>query len=205
MTTRISEKPQDLLQQCLKASSGISLESQWPITGPTATDLEECYEQLTQILQDVEKSRATYAQARAILEAEIEEAREAMKKVDSVTDGLYGPDNAKKENFGLTPKKISGRGGTPIVLDQVIIRKLSDGPDPGSISGTFETVKGASYLIEWFSDPQLTALTGSLATTSANFIARGLTRGQEYYFRVRAVKGNNAGQWSMTASRIVTQ
>ena len=54
----------------------------------------------------IDESEAQLKRARAALRKHVAEGTALMKRVDSVMDGLYGPDGPKKASFGLPPKKV---------------------------------------------------------------------------------------------------
>jgi glycosyltransferase involved in cell wall biosynthesis len=94
-----------------------------------------------------------------------------VKRIDEVTDGLYGPDGAEKNNFGLSPKKTTHGGSGP--LDQIVITKTENGTSPASIFVDWDTEAGAAaYQIEWYTDSAMTQPIGNAAGVRAVFGSR---------------------------------
>lgn len=200
---RIKSKPQELANQCMMATSAISACGEdWPTTAPGMAELGNAFSNLNTQFKAWQDAEAALAQARTKLASAVSVAQGQMRKIDSVTDGLYGPTSSMKESFGLPAKKPGGRAGQSIVLTKIIVLEIAEGNDPASIYLRFQPIKGASYQAEWFADPALTELVGNIALTDSKLTATGLTTGKQYWFRVRAVKGGKAGPWSDAASRV---
>ena len=94
-------------------------------------------------LTAVDDLKAQLSQARATLRTERDKGIDVMKKIDQVTDGLYGPDGPEKLNFGLPPKKLTGES---VPLVQVIITKIEEGTSPASIFVDWDQQEGGCGL-----------------------------------------------------------
>ena len=200
MAERISRKPDELAQQCARASIAIGSEPNWPTTAPVAVALNTRAQNLTPELAALNMLESQLRVTRQNIKKFIEDAREDMTQVDRATDMLYGPDSAKKIQFGLSPKKITHDPmGKP---EQVIIRSASDGTQPASIHLDWESVERAVYEVQWFRDSELTQMLGATTVTSSEMEIQGLERGKQYWFRVRAVRGGQEGHWSDQATRV---
>ncbi len=141
------------------------------------------------------------AQARAYLRAQRDQGVDMMKRIDEVTDGLYGPDGAEKNNFGLPPKKSTAGPSEP--LDQIVIIKTEDGTSPASIFVDWDTEAGAAaYQVEWYTDSAMTQQIGNAAVSESEYEIAGLIAGQQYWIRVRAIRGSEFGPWSDPATRV---
>ena len=198
---RIPTKPNELRDQLLQASNAIGAESNWPATAPTAGDVGTLTGALFTAIGDVDKYKSQLAQARATLRSKRDAGVAMMKKIDSVTDGLYGPDGAEKNNFGLPPKK-TGHGQS-VPLEQIVITKISDGTSPASIFVDWDSEAGASaYQVEWYTDSDLTAQVGNAAVSESEYEITGLEAKQQYWIRIRAIRGNQYGPWSDPATRV---
>jgi hypothetical protein len=198
---RIPTKPNELRDQLLQASNAIGAETNWPSTAPTAGDVGTLTGELFTAIGDVDKYKSQLAQARATLRSKRDAGVVMMKKIDSVTDGLYGPDGAQKNNFGLPPKKTTH--GESVPLDQVVITKITDGISPASIFIDWDSEAGASaYQVEWYTDPAMTQQIGNAAVGTSEYEITGLTAGQSYWIRIRAVRGSEFGPWSDPATRV---
>ena len=79
---------------------------------------------------------------------------------------------------------------------------LADGTQPASIWIDWDTVEGAVYELQWFSDAPLTQMVGSATVTNSEYEIPGLTKGTQYWFRVRAVRASLVGPWSDQATRV---
>lgn len=200
MAVRISRKPDVLFNQCQQASTAINAEANWPATAPTSINLGNHSVALNGGIAAVAAAEAELMLQRQTLHAAIDAARADMKKVDDATDLLYGEDGAQKANFGLTPKKTTPTPSGP--PEQVVVRKIRDGTEPASIFVDFESVESASYQAQWFTDSALTAQVGDITVTASEFTATGLTAGQQYWFRIRAVRAGVSGPWSDPATRV---
>ena len=121
---RIPTKPNDLRDQMLQAATGIGGEANWPPTAPTQADVNTEAGNIHAAIGAVDSLKAQLAQARANLRNLRDQGVDTMKRIDEVTDGLYGADGPQKNNYGLPPKKT---GGESVPLDQVVITKTEDG------------------------------------------------------------------------------
>lgn len=202
MADRISRKADALATQCTQAAAGITgAGATWPAaTAPTAAAMTTHATNLNAKLTSINALEAQLSTARQQLKDLVDLARESMNKVDQATDLLYGPDGAQKQNFGLPPKKATATtSGEP---EQVVITATTDGTQPHSIWLDWDSVSGAVYEVQWFSDAALTQMVGSATVTLSEVEIPGLTRGQQYWFRVRAVRASLFGAWSDQATRV---
>ena len=202
MAERISRKPDELAKQCTLAHAAIGGEPNWP-DPPAAPIAMTLLTRSQNIMTESSVINALDAQlrtARQRLKGFVEDAHDDMVKVDQATDLLYGADGAQKINFGLPPKKTTDTAtGEP---DQVVIRTTADGSHPASIWVDWEYQTGAVYEVQWFTDATLAQMVGSATVTSSEMEVQGLEAGTQYWFRVRAVRGGNAGPWSDQATRV---
>lgn len=202
MADRISRKADALAVQCTQAATGITgAGATWPAaTAPTAAAMTTHATNLNAKLASINTLEAQLSTARQQLKDLVDLARESMTKVDQATDLLYGPDAAQKQSFGLTAKKTTTTAsGEP---EQVVITATADGTQPASIWIDWGVVDAAVYEIQWFSDAALTQMVGSATVTNSEVEIPGLTRGQQYWFRVRAVRASLVGPWSDQATRV---
>ena len=200
-TPRIATKPPELRDQLTQAANGIAGEPNWPTTAPPEADVGNASVVLNTAIISMEDLKAQLSQTRATLHANVETGQDLMKRVDEVTDGLYGSDSPLKENFGLPPKKSTHGEQKP--LGQVLITKVEDGVAPVSIYVDWDTDAGASaYQIEWYTDSAMTEQIGAAAVSASEHEIQGLVQGQQYWIRVRSVRGNEYGEWSDPATRV---
>jgi len=198
---RIATKPNDLRDQLLQAASGIGGEANWPATAPTQIEVNSQVTTLFTSITQIEDLKSQLSQARATLHAHVDTGGDLMKRVDEVTDGLYGSDSPKKNDYGLPPKKSTHGAAAP--LGQVVIIKIDDGVAPASIFVDWDTDASAkAYQIEWFSDSAMTQSIGNAAVSPSEHEIQGLVQGQQYWVRVRSVSGSENGQWSDPATRV---
>ena len=122
---RIPTKPSELRDQLFQASSGIGAEANWPTTAPTQVDVQTMVSNINNAITLVDSLKAQIAQARATLRTHRDQGVDTMKRIDEVTDGLYGADGPEKNNFGLPPKKKTS--GPSVPLEQVVITRIEDG------------------------------------------------------------------------------
>lgn len=197
---RIPTKPNEVRDQLMQASSGIGGEANWPSTAPTQAEVGVQMGDLFTAITAVNDLKAQLAQARATLRDKRDVGVETMKRIDEVTDGLYGPDGPEKNNFGLPPKKTT-RESVP--LDQVVIIKVEDGTSPASVFVDWDSEQGAAaYQIEWYTDSAMTLQIGNAAISESEYEIAGLTASQQYWIRVRAIRGSEYGPWSDPATRV---
>jgi len=197
---RIPTKPSELRDQLFQASSGIGAEANWPITAPTQVDVQIMVSNINNAITLVDSLKAQLAQARADLYAHRDQGVDTMKRIDEVTDGLYGAGGPEKNNFGLTPKKTT-RESVP--LEQVVIIKVEDGTSPASVFVDWDSEQGAAaYQIEWYTDSAMTQQIGNAAVSESEYEIAGLMAKQQYWIRVRAIRGNEFGPWSDPATRV---
>lgn len=95
--------------------------------------------------------------------------------------------------------------GTPIELTQVLNLSATEGDNEGEVDLQWDNVKGAQgYALQQTLDPNDPSKWENLpgvGRTSKTTI-RNLTSGTRYWFRVRAVRGNDTGGWSDPAMKI---
>lgn len=198
---RIPTKPNELRDQLTQAANGIASEIDWPSTAPPAAEVSTAMSGLSTAITQVDNLKAQLAQARAGLHAKRDEGVVIMKRIDEVTDGLYGPDGAEKTNFGLPPKKSTAGPSAP--LEQVVITKIESGTSPASIFVDWDTEAGAAaYQIEWYTDSAMTEQIGNAAVSASEYEIAGLVAAQQYWIRVRAIRGSEYGPWSDPATRV---
>ena len=197
---RIPTKPTELRDQLNQAEMGIVGAASWPTTAPPQLEVAATANALSTAITQVDALKAQLALARATLRTKRDTGVDTMKRIDEVTDGLYGPDGAEKLNFGLPPKKLSG---VSVPLEQVVITQIEDGTSPASVFVDWDSEEGAAaYQIEWYTDSALTQQVGNAAISASEYEIAGLIAGQQYWIRVRAIRGNEAGQWSDPATSI---
>ena len=198
---RIATKPSELRDQMTQAEAGISGEPNWPATAPPAVQVGSATNAINISITQIENLKSQLSQARATLHAQVDTGVDLMTRIDEVTDGLYGSDSPKKNDFGLPPKKSTH--GIQVPLGQVVIIKILEGTAPASIFVDWDSDAGASaYQIEWFSDSAMTVAVGSAAVSASEHEIQGLVIGQQYWIRVRSVRGNENGQWSDPATKV---
>ena len=198
---RIPTKPTELRDQLAKASQGIDGESSWPSTAPSKADVDAELDTLSTEITTVDTAAARLRQSRADLRTSRDRGVDIMKQIDHVTDGLYGPDAEAKLLFGLPPKKSTHGESHP--LEIVLITKIEDGVTPAAIYVDWATEEGAgAYQIEWYTDPAMTQMVGAAAGSQSEYEIAGLVPGQQYWIRVRAVRGDEVGHWSDVATRV---
>ena len=199
---RISRKPDELAQQCDRAYQGIVTVPNWLASAPNSMTFLTHSQNLNTQLAAINTLDGQLRTTRQAIKTLIETAREDMTKVDQATDLIYGPDGAQKLNFGLTPKKAADDDKATGTIEQVIIHATKDGTHPASIWVDWDSVEGAIYEIQWFSDAALTQMVGSATVTASEMEVQGLERGNQYWFRVRAVRASETGPWSDQATRV---
>ena len=198
---RISKKPTELRDQMAQVVTGIGGEPSWPPTAPILPEVVIAKGAIAASITSIDSLKSQLSQARAALHTQVDTGADLMKRIDEVTDGLYGSDGAEKNNFGLTPKKSTH--GAQVPLGQVLITKIEDGVAPVSIFVDWDTDAGASaYQIEWYTDSAMTQQVGNSAVGASEHEIQGLIQSQQYWVRVRSVRGNEYGQWSDVATRV---
>jgi hypothetical protein len=200
MADRISRKPSELATQCTQAATGITAAGvSWPAGAPTALAMTNHAATISSKLAQIATAEAALRIMRQELEGIAEPARADMQKVDQATDLMYGPDGAQKQNFGLTPKKAASAYGTP---DQVVITATADGVDPASLFVDWDTIPAAVYEVQWAAAPTFAPIIGTMTVTESQATIPNLTRGTQYWIRVRAVRASQNGSWSDPATRV---
>ncbi len=186
---------------CTPAASGITgVGAGLPARSPTIEDMTAHAGTINDMRNQIAAADAQLKTLRQSLRDAVSSARDDMAKVDQATDLMYGPGGAEKTNFGLDPKKTAGSStGTP---EQVVIRQTGDGTQPASIAVDFDTVEGAVYEVQWFTDSAMTQSVGSVTVTESEVEIPGLQAGQQYWIRVRAVRAGQYGPWSDPATRV---
>lgn len=197
---RIPTKPTELRDQMFQAMTGIGGEANWPVTAPTQVDVQGRVTDIASAITQVNSLKSQLALARSDLRAKRDAGIDTMKRIDQVTDGLYGPDGPEKNNFGLPPKKLTG---TSVPLEQVVITVIEKGTSPASIFIDWESMEGAAaYQVEWFTDSALTQRIGNAAVSESEYEIAGLIAGQQYWTHVRSIRGDEFGEWSDPATSV---
>lgn len=198
MATRIKTKHTDLLAQVNTAIAGITAVGLgWPAGAPALLTVSSHKSALDAAITATNNAFNAWKVAIQTENAAALACETDMRGIDTATDLLYGPSGAQKNNFGLTPK-----GATIAPLHKLVDIKTSDGLVAGSILFDFESIEGASYEVEWFSDSSLTTRVGSATSTRSEFTITGLTSGTQYWMHVRPHRGGQTAQWSDPATRV---
>ncbi len=196
---RIARKPTELRDQMFQASNAITAEANWPTTAPTAADVQTIVSNINGLITNIDNLKAQLSQARSALHSQVTDGQKLMKRIDEVTDGLYGSSSPNKNNFGLPPKKDTH--DAPIPLSQVLITQIKAGTAPASIYVDWDSDAGAkAYELQWFTDSALTQQIGHVSITVSEYEITGLTVGQQYWARVRSISGTRSGTWSDPAT-----
>ncbi len=197
---RISRVPRRLRDQIEQAAAAVAAEANWPATAPSAADVTQTANDLAGLITQYDQLKAQLDELRFELRHKTRDAFALMKRIDAVTDGLYGGHDTRKNNFALPPRK---RRGSPDMLTQVVIRKITDGVSPHSIFVDWTTDPACrAYELQWFDSPELLEPVGAVAITNSEYEISSLTPGRQYWVRVRSLSGKRYGQWSDPATRI---
>ena len=193
---RIKSKPADVLQQLRLVAAGIAGEPDWPTSSaPEPAQVNALAGDLEGNLRDIEQLEAQLSVARARRADLAKAGQQTIRRADQVTSGLYGPDDTRKENFGLPPKLRRAASSAPV--GKAVITKVKDGVGPGSIFLNWRSLEDVhAYSVEWYSDSALTQMVGYATATRSDYTIQKLAPGQQYWMRVRGVRGNAIGDWS---------
>lgn len=198
---RIRTKLPEVRDQAYACVAGIAGEPAWPATAPTQAQLQAAADALALAITNVAALEAQIAVARQTQAEAKDAARDRVIRVDEVTDGLYGPTDPRKNNFGIPPR--SAADATPPPVAQPIIQRVADGGAPGAIFVDWDSQDSVgAYQVEWFADSALTQKIGNATSTQSQFTITGLTIGSQYWIRVRGVRGTENGPWSDVATRV---
>ena len=112
---RIKSKPADVLQQLRLVAAGIAGEPDWPTSSaPEPAQVNALAGDLEGNLRDIEQLEAQLSVARARRADLAKAGQQTIRRADQVTSGLYGPDDTRKENFGLPPKLRRAASSAPV-------------------------------------------------------------------------------------------
>lgn len=205
--TRIPYKSAELATQMGVAYNGILAEPIWPATAPTLVEVGDAKAALVAIDDAITSLEAQLAVARQARQTAITAGRAVMTTIDDVTSALYGRSDARKNNFGLPPFEAAGGsgGGAPPPPVGPLITRIADGGASSSILIDWDTTEGAaSYEIEWFTSSALTPATrvGNATSIKTIYTTGTLTPGQQYWFRIRALRPAGPSPWSDPATRV---
>lgn len=195
----IPRSASDLIPLLTQAAAAITLEVNWPATGPTPTDVINLRNDLQNKLTTADATSDLLRIQRQAVRESTRLAYAMARQVDLITDMLYGPTGAQKTAFGVEPARLPAAGGVP---PKVVITNIQDGTLPGSIFLDFEPVEGAIYEAEWFTDAALVAPVGHKTATASEVIIDGLAKGTQYWIRIRAIRAGKPGPWSDPATRV---
>jgi len=123
---RIKTKPEELRDQITTAVAGINgAGASWPSTAPTKTAVQTAGTDLAAAITAADAAEAAWKLANQTRKTKADICYGLMQRIDQVTDGLYGPSGAEKNNYGLTPK------GAPIpALHKLVQIVTQDGLAP---------------------------------------------------------------------------
>jgi len=198
---RIPTKPAELRDVLKEAYTAIQNTGTWPVTGPPALAVLNASNTLDSVMTQLQQLRAQEDQLVAQLAAAKENGTELMRQIDYTTDGMFGPDGPEKSQFGVPPKKSTAQPSVP--LEQVVVQKISAGRFTRSIFLDWDTEEGAgAYQVEAYTDSALTQLVQSATVTASEVTVQNLAQGQQYWFRVCAVRGDERGPWSDIATQV---
>ncbi|MEX2244187.1 MAG: hypothetical protein WD716_10120 [Fimbriimonadaceae bacterium] len=200
-SNRIKKRPDELRDQLLQAAAAITAAGlAWPSGAPTDVQVTAEANAIGASIIAIDGFVNSASTRRQQRETEMATGTDTMGLIDGFTTGLYGADGAEKANFGLPPIILPGPPlGPP---DQITDLKLADGQLPASIFADCESIAGASYEWEWYSDAALTTRVGNTTTTPSELVINGLTTGTRYWVRARAIRGGQTGMWSDPDSRV---
>jgi len=131
----------------MQAASGITGEANWPATAPTQIEVNTQAVSLFANITQINDLKSQLSLARATLHTQADTGGDMMKRIDEVTDGLYGSDGAEKNNFGLPPKKSTA--SVTIPLGQVLITKIEAGTAPLHPFLLIGTLTPVQRLMRW--------------------------------------------------------
>lgn len=198
MAERIKRKPAELRDQLSEAIAGIDGEGAWPgAPAPTKGVVTSAQATLAAAIIAADAAEAAWKIANQTRQTAVDAGFAIMQRVDQVTDGLYGPSGAQKSNFGLVPKGAAIAG-----LHKLATIVVQDGLISGSLRFDWESIEGATYEVQWFSDSGLTTMIGSATTTASEYMISGLTPGTQYWMHVRPHRGGQTAPWSDPATRV---
>ena len=83
-----------------------------------------------------------------------------------------------KPTFGLAPKKTTQTASGP--PERAVISDIGDGTRPASLFVDWDSVDGAVFEVQWFSDVPLTQMVGNATVTPSEIEISGLTRDSQY-------------------------
>lgn len=189
----------EVFRQIENAAAGIAGEPAWP-GAPSLAEVQQAVAalnaanmELRKAEQELRGKRFTADQARA-------KALELLRRIDHVTDALYGNDGTEKARFGLRP--IDRVRNAPPPTPQVLKLSLRDGAKPGVLVADWKRIPQATYEVQWFADEELTSLLGAAVATRSVVELPPLPPGMQVWVRVRALRGRRYGEWSESATRI---
>jgi hypothetical protein len=196
---RLEKAQFEVWKQIDQAARGIALEPGWPST-PTHAEVQALAAKLDTDIQAIGSAKLALGLLRAQLATDYKASLVMLRRIDAITDSLYGRSGGKKLQYGLRPIDEIKNSAGPV--PQVSGLSLADGLGPGSLVAKWTSVKRAAYDIQWFSSASLEQLIGSAASTRATVEILGLAPGTQIWLRVRALRAGKLGDWSEVATRI---
>lgn len=199
-SNRIKRTPEALRDQMNQTIIGITaLGITWPPPpAPTLAEVTAARDALSTSITDTATKEGAWKVAAQTKATNFDTAFAIESRVDDALTFKYGEGAAEKNNFGIAPE------GSPIdALHKLINIVVKDGPNPGSLLFDWENIEGASYEIQWAAVSNFATLTGSATSaSSSDYIISGLTPGNQYWMRVRPLRGADTAEWSDPATRV---
>lgn len=195
----IPKNPTSLIPLLRAAAAAVPTAPSWSPAAPTILEMEAAANDLAALDTEIEAIEDLLRIKRENRRIKGAQAYEMMQRVDEFTSLLYGAASAQKTPFGVEP---AGGGASPGTLPKLVIVVIRDGVLPGSIFVDFSPFAGAHYEIQWSTSSDFNPVLGSKSATASEAQIDGLTKGTEYWVRVRAVKASQSGPWSDPAHRV---
>ena len=189
----------EVYRQIQMAATAIVADPSWPGL-PSGAEVQQAADDLKLANENLFKAEQALRAARFEANSARERALDLLRRVDYVTDSLYGPGGVEKGRFGVRPKDQHRNKyvQTPIVKELA----LSDGPVGGTILANWHRVPRATYEVQWYADPECTSLLGAAAATRSRYLIENLGAGTQVWVRVRALRSRQYGEWSDVSTRI---
>lgn len=199
----IPRNPTAMIAALSQALNAIGNEPNWPANAPTYAEVSGLIILLTGNDGAVESAEDQLRIKREKRRNDGETAYAALQKIDLFTDTLYGPTSANKTAFGVEPKKEAGAPPGPLDLTKPVIVATRDGLLPGSIFVDWSPVDSAQhYEIQASTNPDFTTLVQTRTAASSETQVDGLTKGTQYWLRVRAARSDKFSAYSDPATRV---
>lgn len=209
MTKYIEEQ----IDELKKRKNGIVKNADKWVNMPVTIDIiDDGIKKLEDLDKSIDDGLQLVQQRRELARKEIEEQKKTIDQIDNFAFGLHKENPEKLNEYGLSAQSQKGAGGgskNHSVPAKVVIDSIVDDYDGIGFIVQLSKTEGAEYYEVQrgrSDDPKTLVLAPPYpflrTVKKLKFTDDDIVKGQRYFYCVRAVNRNGAGEWSEPLSRV---